>query len=92
MDSLLVKPVEDETDLHRLDARSAEIKLESFLMRWSRTKPTAVVRVITGRGNRSDSGPVLQPLVRELLRGRLGRYVKRFTMDAGGGAFLLEVK
>lgn len=92
IDSLLGKPVEGETDLHGLDARSAEIKLESFLPRWAKTKPGAVVRVITGRGNRSDSGPVLKPLVRDLLDGRLARHVQRYTLETGGGAYLVQVR
>jgi hypothetical protein len=46
-----------------------------FLLRCSRTRPGAVVRVITGRGNRSAGPAVLQPLVGRLLRGPLSRYV-----------------
>src|SRR3989442_653745 len=90
-DSVLAKPVEAETDLHGLDARSAELKLESFVARWAQTKPGAVVRVITGRGNRSDQGPVLKPLMRELLEGRLAPYVERYTVEQGGGAYLVQV-
>ena len=92
VDSILAKPVEAETDLHGLDARSALIRLESFLSRWAQTNPGAVVRVITGRGNRSDSGPVLKPLVRELLGGPLAQYVERYAVDQGGGAYLVQVR
>lgn len=91
IDSILGKPVVEETDLHGADAKSAEVKLESFLSRIARTKPGAVVRVITGRGNRSDDGAVLKPLVRDLLDGRLARYVERSTVESGGGAYLVQV-
>lgn len=92
IDSLLAKPVEAETDLHGLDARSADFKLESFLFRLAKTKPGSVVRVITGRGNRSDSGPILKPLVRDLLDGRLAKHVERYTIESGGGAYLVQVR
>jgi DNA-nicking Smr family endonuclease len=92
IDSLLAKPVEAVLDLHGEEARSAEFKLESFLFRLAKTRPGAVVRVITGRGNRSDSGPVLKPLVRDLLDGRLAKHVERYTMESGGGAYLVQVR
>ena len=92
IDSLLAKPIEAETDLHGLDARSAEMKLESFLQRMAHMKPGTVVRIITGRGNRSESGPVLKPLVRDLLDGRLAKHVERYTMETGGGAYLIKVR
>jgi DNA-nicking Smr family endonuclease len=92
IDTLLGRPVEGSTDLHGLDARTAEVQLEAFLTRWSRSKPGGVVRVITGRGNRSQDGPVLKPRVRELLDGALARYVRRYTVEVGGGAYLIEVR
>lgn len=91
VDSLLGKPVEAETDLHGLDAKSAEFKLESFLHRLAQTKPGSVVHIITGRGNRSESGPILKPLVRDLLDGHLAKHVERYTVEAGGGAYLVQV-
>ena len=92
VDSLLGKPVEGELDLHGHDSRSAEVALESFISRWSQTRSGAVVRVITGRGNRSGGAPVLQPVVARLLAGRLAQYVNRHTVDRGGGAFLVQVR
>jgi DNA-nicking Smr family endonuclease len=91
IDSLLGKAVEGETDLHGLDARQAEVRLESFLGRWATTKPGSVVRVITGRGNRSGGEAVLKPLVDQLLRGRLAKYVAQHRIDPGGGAYLVQV-
>jgi DNA-nicking Smr family endonuclease len=92
VDTLVGKPVEASTDLHGLDARTAEVQLEAFLTRFSRSRPGAVVRVITGRGNRSDGGAVLKPLVRTLLEGRLAGLVQRYTTEVGGGAYLVQVR
>jgi DNA-nicking Smr family endonuclease len=89
IDSLLGKPVVAEVDLHGFDARGAEIRLESFLSRMS--KPGLVVRIITGRGNRSEGGAVLRPLVDQLLRGRMSRYVAQHRIEPGGGAYLVEI-
>ena len=59
--SLHAAVVEDERDLPSLTAAEAAVQLESFLVGWSRRRPGAVVRVITGKGNRSQGGPVLKP-------------------------------
>jgi DNA-nicking Smr family endonuclease len=84
--------VEDERDLHHLTAEEAALELEIFLVGWSRRRPGAVVRVITGRGNRSPGGPVLRPLVRRLLAGRLAAVVEQSSVEAGGGAYLVRVR
>ncbi len=90
--SLHFAVVHDEKDLHQLTAAEAAVQLESFLLGWSRQRAGAVVRVITGRGNRSAGGPVLRPLVRELLVGRLAPLVADFAVEAGGGAYLIRVR
>jgi len=84
--------VADERDLHQLTATEAAVQLESFLVGWSRRRSGVVVRVITGRGNRSPEGPVLRPLVRELLVGRLARMVEGYVVETGGGAYLIRVR
>jgi DNA-nicking Smr family endonuclease len=84
--------VDDERDLHHLTADEAAAQLEAFLLGWSRRRSGAVVRVITGRGNRSPGGPVLRPRVRELLTGRLAPLVEDFVMETGGGAYLIRVR
>jgi DNA-nicking Smr family endonuclease len=84
--------VEDERDLHFLTAPEAAVQLESFLVGWSRRRPGAVLRVITGRGNRSRGGPVLKPRVRELLVGRLAPVVADWAVESGGGAYLVRVR
>ena len=90
--SLHAAIVEDERDLHHLTAAEAAVQLESFLVGWSRRRSGAVVRVITGRGNRSPEGPVLRPLVRALLTGRLEPVVEDFVVETGGGAYLIRVR
>lgn len=84
--------VADTLDLHGENSVTAERRLESFLVRWHRTRSGVVVRVITGRGNRSEGGPVLRGVVRQLLVGRLAGYVEEFTVDEGAGAYLVRVR
>jgi DNA-nicking Smr family endonuclease len=84
--------VDDERDLHQLTAAEAAAQLEAFLLGWSSRRSGAVVRVITGRGNRSPGGPVLRPLVRELLTGRLAPVVAEYVVETGGGAYLIRVR
>jgi DNA-nicking Smr family endonuclease len=91
-ESLHFAVVEAETDLHHLTAPEAAVQLEFFLSRWSRERPGAVVRVITGRGNRSAGGAVLQPRVRELLKGPLARLVEAYALEPGAGAYRVRVR
>jgi DNA-nicking Smr family endonuclease len=84
--------VDDERDLHQLTAAEAAAQLEAYLLGWSTRRSGAVVRVITGRGNRSPGGPVLQPLVRALLKGRLAALVEDYAVETGGGAYLIRVR
>jgi DNA-nicking Smr family endonuclease len=83
--------VAGELDLHSLTAAEAAVELESFLKGWSRRRPGAVLLVITGRGNRSPQGPVLQPRVRALLAGRLAPWVAEYAAESGGGAYRVRV-
>ncbi|MBI4503817.1 MAG: Smr/MutS family protein [Gemmatimonadetes bacterium] len=63
-----------------------------FLDRWARTRPGAVVRIVTGRGNHSEGAPVLYPMVAQLLGGRLAHYVRTSRPDSSFGAYLVQVK
>ena len=90
--SLHFAVVEADLDLHHLTAGEAAVQLESFLLAWSRRRTGAVLRVITGRGNRSAGGPVLRPRVRELLTGRLAPLVADYALESGGGAYLVRVR
>ena len=89
--SLRAAVVEAELDLHGLTAADAALQLESFLKAWSHRRAGAVLRVITGRGNRSPEGPVLQPRVLALLRGPLAPLVAEYAAEPGGGAYRVRV-
>lgn len=92
VDTLHGAIVDDERDLHQLTAHEAEAQLEALLRGWNARRAGAVVRVITGRGNRSPGGAVLQPLVRRLLAGRLAPWVEDFVLERGAGAYLVRVR
>lgn len=76
-------------DLHGLKAHQAEQRVEGLLETWSRRQPGAVLRIVTGKGNRSQDGPVLLGIVEDLLR--RDRRVKEMVLDAGGGGWLVRV-
>jgi DNA-nicking Smr family endonuclease len=61
--------VQDEVDLHHLPSLEAERLLKGFLTR-ARDEGRHCVRVIHGKGLRSESGPVLKAMVDGLLRHR----------------------
>jgi DNA-nicking Smr family endonuclease len=61
--------LQDEIDLHHLRASDAELVLKRFLDQ-ARTEDRFCVRVIHGKGFRSESTPVLKALVDRLLRQR----------------------
>ena len=92
IDTLIGKPVTADLDLHGLEGDAAELRLEHFVTRMAATSPGAVVRVITGRGNRSEGGPVLRPMVARMLETRLKKWVRCYRLDAGRGAYLMELQ
>jgi DNA-nicking Smr family endonuclease len=59
--------VEAEIDLHGLTAREASLELQAFLGATLR-RGLRCVRVIHGKGLRSERGPVLKPIVVRLLQ------------------------
>ena len=73
-------------------AHQAERRVDSLLTSWSARQPGAVLRIITGKGNRSTDGPVLLGVVEELLRVELGDRVADLTLDSGGGGWLVRLK
>jgi hypothetical protein len=88
--TLLGMPPVRTLDLHGLTAASAERKVLDFVATSARSASGQIVRIVTGKGKRSDGGPVLQPLVHKLLETRLARYIETFVPDGGG--FLLRIK
>ena len=78
-------------DFHGLKAAQAALRLENLLETWVRLQPGAVLRIITGRGNRSPDGPVLLELVGDLLRDEMGGRIADVARDAGGGGWLVRL-
>ena len=91
-DTLLGKIPVRQLDLHRTHADQVERRVRDFLIPCTRNDPGQVVRIITGKGNRSEEGPVLLPLVRRLLETTLAECVTEFTLDRDGGSFLVRLK
>lgn len=81
-----------EIDLHGYTASEAEARLRDFIFTCARVASGRVVRVITGKGKRSAGRPVLEPLVRHQLETGLSPYVTEFTMETGGGSYLVRIK
>jgi len=73
-----------------MKAHEAELRVESLLETWSRRQPGAVLRIVTGKGNRSAGAPVLLGTVESILRG--DPRVADMVLDAGGGGWLLRVR
>ncbi len=79
-------------DLHGMNAHQAQIRLEGFVRAQAAQHPGEVVEVITGKGNRSADGPVLQGLVRDVLDHQLAEFVGDISLARGGGAWLVRLK
>ena len=91
-DDLLDGPVEDSLDLHGYSAIETPSAVRSFLDRWRRRKPGAIVHIVTGKGKGSQNGPVLRGLVKSLLRGELRLMVARWDLDDGEGGYKVQVR
>src|SRR5574339_277923 len=91
-DDLLDGRVEDPLDLHGYSAIETPSAVRSFLDRWRRRKPGAIVHIITGKGKGSQNGPVLRGLVKSLLQGELRSMVVRWDLDDGEGGYKVQVR
>ena len=90
-DPLLDAPVAAELDLHRLTGDEVERVVRGFLESQQQRGAGSVVRIITGKGRNSPTGPVLLPRVRTLLKGPLARYVADWRLGDAGGSFVVRV-
>ena len=82
--------VADTIDLHGLRADEARAAVCAFLQRVQRRQRGTLVHVITGKGRRSATGPVLKTVVRTLLRsGSLP--VGAWGEDVDGGGYLIRL-
>jgi DNA-nicking Smr family endonuclease len=85
-------PVALVLDLHGASAADARTSVKRFIENAARHRPGALVHVITGKGRGSPAGPVLRPVVRELLSGELARLAVEWAPDPDGGGFLVRVR
>jgi len=82
--------IQDELDLHHCRAADAEVFLKQFLNQ-AREEAHYCVRVIHGKGLRSESTPVLKALVDRVLchRGDVLAFVSAPQAQGGTGAVLV---
>lgn len=80
-----------EIDLHGLRSEQALLRVDQHLDTWTRRGGQPVLRIITGRGNRSAGDAVLLSAVEEHLRRQLGGRVAEMARDASGGAWLVRI-
>jgi DNA-nicking Smr family endonuclease len=83
-------------DLHGLTAAQAERRVDNLLSTWTRREPGAVLKIVTGVGNRSEDGPVLLHAVEDYLREELalgaeGR-ISDMARAAGGGGWMVRIR
>jgi DNA-nicking Smr family endonuclease len=84
--------VQDELDLHTLRATDAEGALRRFLLE-ARGADLHCLRIIHGKGLRSEAAPVLKQLVDRMLRqrGDVLAFASAPTNQGGAGAVLVLV-
>ena len=82
--------VQDEIDLHHLRAQDAEALLKAFLGE-ARAGSRQCVRIIHGKGLRSEGAPVLKMLVDRMLRlrGDVLAFASAPPAQGGAGALLV---
>ena len=82
--------VQDEIDLHQLRAADAEAMLKQFLNE-ARSGRRACVRIVHGKGLRSEGAPVLKSLVDRTLRhrGDVLAFASAPANQGGSGAVLV---
>jgi DNA-nicking Smr family endonuclease len=85
-------PVAQTLDLHGAGVADARETVRRFIESVARHSPGSLVHVITGKGRGSAAGPVLKPLVRQLLAGELARLTVEWAADPDGGGFLVRLR
>jgi len=85
--------VQDELDLHRMRVDEAEAALRVFLGE-ARRKQSACLRLVHGKGLRSEFGPVLKALVDRVLRqrGDVLAFCSAPATQGGSGATLVLLR
>lgn len=83
-------PVSETLDLHGFRASEAKEQLPPYLAAARKRNPGGLVHVITGKGRGSPGHPVLKTVVRTMLRSGEIRGVRGWSLDAGGGGYLIR--
>ncbi|MBC7897933.1 MAG: Smr/MutS family protein [Cytophagaceae bacterium] len=83
--------VDETLDLHGYAAVEARAFLTGFLTSAQRRHPGALLHIITGRGKRSATGPVLKPLVKATLGATPASVVNAWGKDDNDGGFLVRL-
>jgi len=90
-DSLHAAFPDAEIDLHGLSRAQAVQRVQLLFDTWERRGGRPVLRIITGKGNRSEGDAVLLSAVEAFLREELGGRVAEMAHDAGGGGWLVRM-
>ena len=90
-DSLHSAYPDAEIDLHGDGREQALRRVDRLLDTWTRRGGRPVLRIITGKGNRSKGEAVLLDAVEARLREELGGRVAEMARDAGGGGWLVRL-
>lgn len=84
-------PIDTTFDLHGLTTSEAQMAMQNFLLTAQVRHPGGLVHIITGKGLRSNGGPVLKNLVRNLLKSETFHPVGAWGPDLDGGGYLIRL-
>jgi len=92
IDPLLDGPAEATLDLHGCHGGEAEILIRQFVRSSQRRHAGKIIHIITGKGRRSHSGPVLKPLLKRLLQTELSKLVTDYALDIDEAGYRIRLK
>lgn len=83
--------MDESLDLHGYSGVEVRAFLTTFLREAQRRHPGGLLHLITGRGRRSATGPVLKPLVKGVLVATPVRVVEAWGKDETDGGFVVRL-
>lgn len=83
--------VNESLDLHGYSGGEVRAFLTTFLREAQRRHPGGLLHLITGRGKRSATGPVLKPLVKGVLAATPVGVVEAWGKDDADGGFVVRL-
>ncbi len=81
----------DSMDLHGLTAPEAKTAAAAYLRRVKKSRPGALVHIITGRGRNSARGPVLLPAIKAVAASLSPAVVAAWGADDADGGVLVRL-